>query len=662
LEDQPPLPLYTYKKLRTEDSIRVLTLCGATAEEITCTIQEIQLAHHRPYQALSYVWGPPATPHYAVVQGEDGTLLGCIPLTTNVYHALHDLWHSEELQLKVFWIDQICIDQSAKDEKGHQVVMMGRIYKRASRVITYLGPAEDDELERKGIELLDQIYRHFEPNHERFEQLAGLDSIRASTSELPVRNLPESLLGTTEEKTWAWLTALAFGDFATRLWIVQEQVLNEQIVMLRGSRLLSWDAVAILGVLYYLEFIPRNLTYDFWHSTTAAGMSDLWNIAGSLCALWKIRRMVRQDPCAATAFPLLRNLGDYVILRCEDPRDRIFALLAISGDADELGITPDYSQPISQVTQVFHQTSVAILKKRADLYLLVLACWCNNLFDPACPSWAYNIPRPVNLQSIGLAYNVCCPHPTVRARPRLGAGCSVLVLKGSIVGCVVFCTSQLLQTTSSRLGILNAEWVETMVKRLFAWSQILLRLGVTLGVAGSLCRALIADPFWTPSSTTAGGVDVHVVYHLWCYLRYYAWYVTHIGRSPNAETVAVIACCQSVIDSIAALLSDIGVTFTRAADPLSPAEDAAATEVWNRVFVAGRTFCVTEQDRICNCMNEVKEGDVIAAFEGADRLYVLRPVGNQYQLIGDAYVDGLMKGEAYEGLDPDEVDYDIELI
>jgi hypothetical protein len=61
-------------------------------------------------------------------------------------------------------------------------------------------------------------------------------------------------------------------------------------------------------------------------------------------------------------------------------------------------------------------------------------------------------------------------------------------------------------------------------------------------------------------------------------------------------------------------------------------------------------------------MNQAEKGDLVAAFEGTDRLFILRPAGERYRLVGDAYVDGLMEGEAYEGLDPDEVDYDIELV
>jgi hypothetical protein len=77
----------------------------------------------------------------------------------------------------------------------------------------------------------------------------------------------------------------------------------------------------------------------------------------------------------------------------------------------------------------------------------------------------------------------------------------------------------------------------------------------------------------------------------------------------------------------------------------------------------GRPLCTTKQRRVCSCMNKIEIGDVIAAFPGGDRLYILRPAeGGRYPLVDDAYVDGLMYGEVYEGVDADKVDYDIELI
>lgn len=214
--------------MREADSIRVLTLRGEICGTIACTIQEIALSQGVSYQALSYVWDPLVFPCYAVVQDELGVPLGYIPLTTNLDHALRDLWNAEERTEKIFWIDQISIDQGTTSEKNHQVAMMGRIYKCASRVITYLGPAEDMELEMEGIKLLDEVHRHFAPNYSELVRYRNLGAAYRRRCDLPVLDLPRSLATTTRERTWTWLAALSLAKWAHRLWIVREQLLNDK--------------------------------------------------------------------------------------------------------------------------------------------------------------------------------------------------------------------------------------------------------------------------------------------------------------------------------------------------------------------------------------------------------------------------------------------------
>lgn len=88
------------------------------------------------YQALSYALGSPAKPLKAWVVDNSGDPMGFIPLTKNLYNAIRELRDSREIVDKVFWIDQICINQESVEEKNHQVAMMAEIYKNASRVIT----------------------------------------------------------------------------------------------------------------------------------------------------------------------------------------------------------------------------------------------------------------------------------------------------------------------------------------------------------------------------------------------------------------------------------------------------------------------------------------------------------------------------------------------
>jgi len=47
------------------------------------------------------------------------------------------------------------------------------------------------------------------------------------------------------------------------------------------------------------------------------------------------------------------------------------------------------------------------------------------------------------------------------------------------------------------------------------------------------------------------------------------------------------------------------------------------------------------------------------SFCRVDILYVLRPLGTMYQLIGEVYVANLMLGEAYLDTEPDTTDYNL---
>ena len=66
------------------------------------------------------------------------------------------------------------------------------------------------------------------------------------------------------------------------------------------------------------------------------------------------------------------------------------------------------------------------------------------------------------------------------------------------------------------------------------------------------------------------------------------------------------------------------------------------------MILAGCRFYVTTKGRICPVRIDVKEGDEIAIISGAPTPFVLRRacVVNTYTLESDAYVRGLMSGEA----------------
>ncbi|KAL1637301.1 hypothetical protein SLS58_009392 [Diplodia intermedia] len=90
------------------------------------------------YEAISYVWGCPDLRE--PVRCNDTT----ISITRNLADALRRF--RSPTDGRVVWADGICINQADDREKGHQVRLMRMIYKRAARVLVWLGrPACGDE-------------------------------------------------------------------------------------------------------------------------------------------------------------------------------------------------------------------------------------------------------------------------------------------------------------------------------------------------------------------------------------------------------------------------------------------------------------------------------------------------------------------------------------
>ena len=130
--------IWKYTRLENDsDQIRILALLpGKGDETIQCNQIIVSLHDAREYEALSYTWGDPKTTHAILFEGK------AFPVTANLHSALQHLRLKEKP--RHVWIDALCIDQLNNKEKSAQVQLMGDIYRRASRVLAWLGKAEDD--------------------------------------------------------------------------------------------------------------------------------------------------------------------------------------------------------------------------------------------------------------------------------------------------------------------------------------------------------------------------------------------------------------------------------------------------------------------------------------------------------------------------------------
>ncbi|RII23664.1 hypothetical protein CUC08_Gglean012488 [Alternaria sp. MG1] len=130
----PPMEQLRYKPLDHESgTIRLVRLLPDKDEPIRLELISSNLDEepHIPYEALSYVWGPPNKGQAVEVDGQQLTI------RRNLILALLSLRHANED--RILWIDAICINQSDKEETMEQVVKMSTAFARAEKVIVWLG-------------------------------------------------------------------------------------------------------------------------------------------------------------------------------------------------------------------------------------------------------------------------------------------------------------------------------------------------------------------------------------------------------------------------------------------------------------------------------------------------------------------------------------------
>ena len=298
-------------------------------ENLWCTLENVE-ALHANYTAISYEWGSQDKPFSILVMDRDKNLLGAIRITATLKNVLLDLIQSP-IEPKVFWIDQLCIDQSDKGDKSIQVPQMGRIYRNASQVLTYLGPAEPRDPE--GLELMDQICHHYEPMLTRLEGSKEVTStVIVTLSELLERSPELKFPVEAEKPAWTNLCRVLLTGWLKRRWMIQENVLNQNTFFLRGPRTFKQANGSL---------IVESILYDILPPPTDVQLSSVFSrYAFTTCGImW----------CRVMKLPMAQLLWWFSRTECYDPRDRIFALLGTASDATGLNITVDYSRTENEV-------------------------------------------------------------------------------------------------------------------------------------------------------------------------------------------------------------------------------------------------------------------------------------------------------------------------
>ncbi|KAH6873337.1 heterokaryon incompatibility protein-domain-containing protein [Alternaria rosae] len=319
--------VYKGTPLHIDDStnIRLLKILPTDDETtpITCTIRVVALEGSPKYTALSYEWGPPQPTKKILLNGEPFIIRENLWNFLNQARRYRKSWE--------FWIDAICIDQISDAERTHQVSMMGKIYSIAELAVAWLGTAILDTPEWLSL----------------LEEIPDIHLYRACSDSVDwCRRYRDCI---------SYLCSLSYWS---RIWIVQEYVLSQKVIIWIGRHHTTGENMERLRAM--CKMVPGQY-------------SALIGVETPAMQILQHRRNRTDVRARGRSYSLiLENVVlEFAGSKCVDPRDHVYALLSLCDplEVTEASITPDYSKSTLEIyIQLLRRAEKSLVESGRSIY------------------------------------------------------------------------------------------------------------------------------------------------------------------------------------------------------------------------------------------------------------------------------------------------------
>ncbi|KAI4253558.1 MAG: hypothetical protein LQ352_003619 [Teloschistes flavicans] len=394
-------PIYQHL---SPDEFRLLSF--QPGNEITATLETLNLYQARTYIALSYTWGlaprrngRPPDLAYAII------LNGCsFTVQENLYDALTTLAPELRQEDHLLWIDAICINQNDIQERNAQILLMRYIYEHATLVYGWIGLPSDPEQNRLAI----QVMRKFnQVLHEGLK--ANNDDMNAVASQISPDNkeiFPDE--GTDCYRGWLGISDIFKRSYWRRTWIYQEATGPPASTRFYcGS---SYFNMTLISASVFMAHHFSELNgLDFAFRDLARG--PVFAISA-----------FRTEGVIAYGDSLLELIDSLRGTEASEPRDKVYALLGLTADSEAASIKPDYATSLCEVYTDVVRFSLSQPKHGLQILGHVMRLRVNfkdeenTYIRNGFPSWVpdyreYGVNLfPTVLEDLSGAYNACGPH------------------------------------------------------------------------------------------------------------------------------------------------------------------------------------------------------------------------------------------------------------
>ncbi|KAI1495885.1 heterokaryon incompatibility protein-domain-containing protein [Biscogniauxia marginata] len=222
---------------------------GDSAKMIRCSLHPVNLDERPKYTALSYSWRKDkdwvdgaslaARGLWSSLKDDGESFWGenreertrpifCDGKNMEIYPNLHNaLLQLRRTQPGYYWIDAVCINQADTQEVNSQVQMMGRIYRSAELVTVWLGTCPS----------------FLSPGMKQLESLVGKDPSEIDVGPKKARLFERPFGDTTLGKTILAAVYLLSRRWFRRVWVIQEVCLAINVMFILGEHRMSEQAL-----------------------------------------------------------------------------------------------------------------------------------------------------------------------------------------------------------------------------------------------------------------------------------------------------------------------------------------------------------------------------------------------------------------------------------
>ncbi|OCK89500.1 uncharacterized protein K441DRAFT_690019 [Cenococcum geophilum 1.58] len=306
------------------------------------------------------------------------------------------------------WIDAICINQQDVGERNAQVAIMDRIYERAGYVLAWLG--DEDPSTATGVETLQKISAAGDAIKScRIIPYQTCDPAEYEREGTPPISMFE----------WNSLAAIFARQWFRRIWIVQEFVFATDLIAYCGKHEILFSDVSrvcdVLTTLYRklgYESSQRYVPLDQVATSLEYFYEMLQKIRDERIGL--ANRFTRENGRPFGSLFSLPNLVTTTFpFHATDPRDKIFSLAALLtlGPNPQSAFRPDYSRPV----QVCYTWATAeIIMQTGNLGVLAWVQDAAHKLLSNLPTWVPDYSRRGTSPLPSSYFNV---FPTPRQNP-----------------------------------------------------------------------------------------------------------------------------------------------------------------------------------------------------------------------------------------------------